>query len=123
MCDCQSDPNYKMVLVVVESPYAGDVQLNTEYARACMHDCLLRGEAPFVSHMLYTQAGVLDDTVPAERQLGINAGFAWRIHAQKTVVYEDLGVSSGMQAGINHAYSVGHTVERRRLGGKWDQKK
>ena len=65
-----------MRLVIVESPYAGDVEENVRYARACLADCLARGEAPFASHLLYTQPGVLDDDVPGERALGIAAGFA-----------------------------------------------
>lgn len=50
-----------MMRVVVESPFAGDIQKNIEYARKCMADCLKRGEAPFASHLLYTQDGILDD--------------------------------------------------------------
>ena len=41
------------------------------YARACVADCLRRGEAPIASHLLYTQPGVLDDDVPEERAQGI----------------------------------------------------
>jgi len=33
--------------VIVESPYAGDVARNVEYARACVRDSLQRGEAPY----------------------------------------------------------------------------
>lgn len=28
-------------LVLLESPYAGDIEANLTYARACMRDCLL----------------------------------------------------------------------------------
>src|SRR5690606_40243334 len=55
-------------LVIVESPYAAkeffDRVRNQDYARAALRDSLLRGEAPFASHLLYTQAGVLDDDIP-----------------------------------------------------------
>lgn len=108
-----------MIPVILESPYAGDVPRNLKYLRACMRDCLLRGEAPFASHGLYTQDGVLDDAVPAEREHGIQAGFAWRSVAQKTVVYVDCGTSRGMQYGIDHAAKLGHTVEYRTLGAAW----
>ena len=57
--------------VILESPYAGNVELNERYARACMADCLRRGEAPYASHLLYTQPGVLDDLVPEQREIGI----------------------------------------------------
>jgi hypothetical protein len=104
-------------IVIIESPFAGNVELNLAYLRAAMHDCLLRGEAPFASHGLYTQPGVLDDGKPEERTLGIEAGFAFRYAAQKTVVYVDLGMSRGMQLGIQHTEQIGCTVERRTLPG------
>jgi hypothetical protein len=107
--------------VIIESPYAGDVERNLRYLRACMADCLRRGEAPFASHGLYTQDGVLDDTVPAERALGITAGFAWRRMADATVVYMDLGVSSGMRFGVTDADRIGCPIEYRELGGEWAQ--
>lgn len=85
-------------IVIIESPYAGDVKKNMEYLRAAIKDCLLRGEAPFASHGLYTQ--VLDDNVPEERECGIQAGFAFREVCDFTIVYEDLGISPGMELGI-----------------------
>jgi hypothetical protein len=108
-----------MIKVIVETPYAGDIETNLTYLRACMRDCLLRGEAPFASHGLYTQPGVLRDEVPEERQHGIEAGFAWRAASDKTIVYTDLGISKGMQYGIAHAESLAHPIEYRKLGGKW----
>lgn len=101
--------------VIVESPFAGDVQRNIAYGRACLHDCLKRGEAPFASHLLYTQEGVLDDNVPGERSLGINAGFIWGQAAEATVVYTDLGISGGMKQGILQAQKEGRPVEYRKL--------
>jgi hypothetical protein len=104
-----------MRLVILESPYAGDVELNLLYARACLRDCLLRGEAPLASHLLYTQPGVTDDRVPAERRLGIAAGLAWGRVAEATVVYEDYGITAGMREGIARAEREGRPVEYRRL--------
>lgn len=105
-----------MVLVILESPYAGNVKRNEAYARICMRDCLLRNEAPLASHLLYTQPGVLDDTVQAERLLGINAGLEWGRLAEKTVVYHDLGTSKGMEYGIARAERENRPVEHRVLG-------
>lgn len=102
-------------LVVVESPYAADPAISLEYVRDAMAHCIARGEAPFASHALYTQPGVLDDTVPDERARGSAAGFAWRHVATATIVYTDLGVSSGMQQGIEHARSIGCPVIYRSL--------
>lgn len=109
-----------MRTVIIESPFAGDIQRNLRYVRACMADCLRRGEAPFASHALYTQPGVLDDNNPAERMLGIEAGFAWRHHADITVVYQDLGMSHGMEEGIKHANLIGRPVVYRTLGPMWE---
>lgn len=106
-----------MKKVIIESPFAGDVEKNLRYLRAAMRDCLRKGEAPFASHALYTQEGVLDDNNPLERSLGIKAGFAWRDVANYTVVYTDLGISKGMDEGIKDAEEVGHNVVYRTLEG------
>jgi hypothetical protein len=105
-----------MIRVILESPYAGDVEANVAYARRALRDCLLRGEAPIVSHLLYTQPGVLEDLIPSERALGIEAGLAWGALAEKTVVYTDRGTSRGMQYGIDRAISEGRPVEFRTIG-------
>jgi hypothetical protein len=88
-----------MKLVIIESPYAGDVEANVSYARKAMADSIhYHGEAPIASHLLYTQPGILDDTVEHERALGISAGLAWRSVAQEAVFYIDRGWSKGMIA-------------------------
>jgi hypothetical protein len=102
-----------MKLVILESPYAGDAERNVTYARACMRDCLQRGEAPMVSHLIYTQ--VLNDDVPEERRLGIDAGLAWGCRADLTAVYIDHGISGGMKHGIANAEAAGRPIEYRRL--------
>lgn len=104
-----------MRLVILESPYAGAVERNVAYARAAVRDSLLRGEAPIASHLLYTQPGVLDDAIPSERQHGIDAGLAWRARADASVVYVDLGISRGMQFGMDAAAAAGIPVEIRSL--------
>jgi len=83
----------------------------------CMHDCLLRGEAPFASHLLYTQEGVLDDKILPERILGIEAGFAWKAVARASVVYVNRGISGGMHLGIREAIVRGQPLEYRSLFG------
>lgn len=82
------------MLTIIESPYAGDVEANVTYARAAMLDSLKRGEYPVASHLLYTQ--MLNDNVPEERALGIQAGLEWRKVCDKAVFYVDRGWSSGM---------------------------
>lgn len=109
-----------MRLVIIESPFAGDVERNTRYARACVRDALQRGEAPIASHLLYTQPGILRDEIPEERRHGIDAGLAWRRVADGSVVYTDLGVSEGMKYGIAAARESGIEIEFRQLGEGWD---
>lgn len=108
--------NETMRLVIVESPFKGDVPANIDYARACVRDALRRGEAPIASHLLYTQPGILDDNDVMERQWGINAGLAWRAVAEASVVYIDRGISEGMKFGIAAAEQAGLDIEYRTLG-------
>lgn len=104
-----------MKLVIIESPYAGDIDRNIKYARECLKDSLLRGEAPIVSHLLYTQKDVLNDNIPNERKLGIDAGLAWKKVADLHVFYIDFGVSEGMKYASEYAKSQNIKVEHRRL--------
>jgi len=112
-----SMPRLTAPRVVVESPYTGDVERNIAYARAALGDCLGRGEAPFASHLLYTQPDVLDDTDPTQRRRGIDAGFAWGVEADAVVVYRDLGISPGMLDGIIHYKTTGLPIVYRTLPG------
>lgn len=105
-----------MKLVILESPYAGDTERNEAYARRAMKDCLLRGEAPFASHLLYMQPGILDDTIPDQRSLGIAAGLLWGREAEITVVYVDYDISDGMRQGIDEAIRYQKPVEYRTIG-------
>lgn len=107
------------LLVILETPYAPSngrtVAENEAYARACMRDSLLRGEAPIASHLLYTQPGVLDDTIPEQRRMGIQAGLAWGLVANLTACYVDNGISPGMREGIERAKAEGRPIELRYL--------
>jgi hypothetical protein len=107
--------------VILESPFQGGLLqrwLNMRFARACLRDCLMRGEAPLASHLLYTQRGVLDDDVPDERQLGIDAGHAWIGSASAMVIYipRSGAITPGMNLGIKRAKEHGIAIEYRRLG-------
>jgi len=92
-----------MKRVILESPYAGDIERNINYARQCVKHSLSLGEAPIASHLLYTQQGILDDTIPEERLQGINSGLKWKEVADLQVFYIDYGISKGMQYGMDYA--------------------
>lgn len=101
--------------VIIESPFAGDVEANIAYARRAVNDCLSRSESPIASHLLFTQPGVLNDEVPEERERGIAAGLAWLPVADAVVAYVDRGISTGMHAAIAAAQKAGKPVEVRHL--------
>jgi hypothetical protein len=96
------------LLVIIESPYAGEVDRNIRYAQAALRDSLGRGEAPLASHLLYTQ--VLD---------GIDAASEFYDVVDRVAVYEDLGISPGMKLGIERASEAGKPVTFRRIPG-WE---
>lgn len=96
-----------MKLVIIESPYAGDIAANEAYARNCMRRCLLSGETPIASHLLFTQPGVLDDQLPDERALGIAAGLEWRRVADYSIFFCGRGWSRGMLAALASAKAEG----------------
>ena len=81
-----------MLRVIIESPYAGDINRNVPYARACLRHSIEMGEAPMASHLLYPQ--VLDETT--ERDKGLQLGYEWMGAADKVVFYTDYGWSPGM---------------------------
>lgn len=107
----------------IESPFGakdpGVLEQNIRYAKACVRDSLHRVEAPYASHLFYTQEGLLDDNDPDERMLGIMAGKEWEKAAVRTAVYIDRGISAGMQLGIEICQEVGRPIVYRSLGALW----
>ena len=120
-----------MKFVIVESPFATRTIImpngseyvvhqdgNVSYARACMHECLAqRNEAPYASHLLYTQPHVLDDDVPHERELGIRAGLEIGSFAQLRIFFLDRGFSSGMAQALKFAEEIKQPCAARFLKG------
>ena len=107
--------------VIIESPFAArgakTVEDHIAYARACVRDSVLRGEAPIASHLLFTQPGILRDEVPSERTMGIEAGLAWAPIADYSVFYTDCGWSSGMLSALSRARANGRKFYFRALFG------
>ena len=99
--------------VLIESPYAGDIEANVAYARRCLRHAIVMGEAPLAGHLLYTQ--VLDDSVPEERTLGISCHTEWIGAVDVVAVYTDRGISKGMQHAIDLARDRGVPVEERSI--------
>lgn len=97
--------------VVLESPWAGDVEKNRLYALCCLRDMFNRNEAPMASHLLYPPA--LDAFTPEARERGMQSGWVWTEVAELVAVYTDRGITEGMIRGIARAESLDIPVERR----------
>lgn len=104
-----------MKRIILESPFVGDVEGNIEYARLCVRDSLMRGEAPIASHLLYTQDKILNDNIPEERDRGIRAGLAWKKVADLHVFYVDKGMSPAMKIAMGYANEKNIPTELRYL--------
>lgn len=104
-----------MKRVILESPFAGDIERNINYARKCVRHSLSLGEAPIASHLLYTQEGILDDEIEEEREWGIKAGLVWKQVAEGHVFYIDYGTSKGMQYAIDYATQNNIEIEYRTI--------
>lgn len=102
-----------MRLVIIESPFAGGVTRNVEYARRALLHSLRQGEAPAASHLLYPQ--VLDDLDAHDRARGLAAGLAWAPHAEAAIFYVDHGISPGMRAAWAYYLSIGLVIETRKI--------
>ena len=95
-----------MKRVFVCSAYRGDVTANVEVARAACREVLRQGDAPFAPHLLYPD--VLDDDVPAERTLGMEAGRRWLAASHEVLVVGP--VTAGMREEIATAEALGIPV-------------
>lgn len=102
-----------MRLVIIESPFAGDLERNYEYLQFAIADSIHRGESPYASHKLIT--GALDDDIPEERDLGIRAGYAWWKHAATIIFYVDYGMSPGMHKALQRAKTMQMATEMRKI--------
>lgn len=110
-------------LVLIESPFKAPTEkqfrIQYNYLVSCVRHSIGLGESPYCTHGFFTQ--FLDDNDQHERMLGIRLGLSWGKHATKTIVYEDLGISTGMRYGIEDAINNRRPVERRLLGGSWER--
>ncbi|MDD3543096.1 MAG: hypothetical protein PHO69_10500 [Petrimonas sp.] len=98
-----------MKLIYVASPYAGDIEQNTEFARKACRHVMNEGHAFFAPHLLYPQ--LLDDSKPQERQAGLDMGLAMLPRCDELWCYGDR-ISFGMHLEIEEAVRLGIPVRR-----------
>ena len=98
-----------MKLIYVASPYAGDIEANVRYAEDACRFVMHKGHAFFAPHLLYP--AVLDDSVPAERALGMSMGLLMLGKCDELWAFGDR-ISAGMKAEIEEAVRLGIPVKR-----------
>lgn len=94
-------------LCYICSPYRGDTERNTEYAKELTRLALDNGYAPITPHLYLTQ--VLDEDVPEQREKGMAAGMAMLQQCSYILIGSRYGLSEGMMAEIDAAYGAGLT--------------
>jgi len=101
-----SDPSRGRVFIC--SKYAGDIEHNVKVALALCRMAVEAGLAPFAPHLLYPQ--FLDESDPAQRDLGISLGLRFMETCGVVWVYVGEGVSDGMRCEMEHAQRLGKPV-------------
>ena len=97
-----------MKLIYVASPYAGDIERNTEFAKDACRFVMNEGHAFFSPHLLYPQ--VLNEHDSDDRRLGLNMGKEALAHCDELWVFGDT-ISCGMQNEIDAAQELGIPIK------------
>jgi len=100
-----------MLRVFVCSPFAGSASEREENVKTAVAICqalCAAGAAPFAPHLFFP--AFLNDEYHDDRALGFACGLAWLDAADAVVVYTGRGITSGMEAEINHAMRVGKPI-------------
>ena len=87
-------------LVYICSPFAGDMERNTQRARRYSRFAVRNGAIPFAPHLLFPQ--FLDDGKPAERAIGRFRGMVLLGKCEQLWVFGKT-ISTGMAAEIEKA--------------------
>ena len=85
--------------VYVASPYAGDTESNVKAAVSYCRQVIRAGYMPVASHLMYPQ--ILDDSDPAQRELGLLFGLALLKLCDEVWVFGP--VSPGMEQEVREA--------------------
>lgn len=114
-------------VVVLESPFSGDIDRHVAYGQRCMADARERKEIVIMPHLLWTQHHkakhhFVSDFAPefeiknGGREASLEQIKELRRRADKTVFYIDYGYSSGMRHALDHCKEEGLPYEERILG-------
>lgn len=95
-------------MIYVCSPYRGDIEKNTAFARKCCKSICNSGEIPIAPHLYFTQ--FLDDTDDRERKMGMQFGLQLLDLCCAVWVFGNT-ISEGMKAEIEYAIQHGKVVK------------
>lgn len=95
-------------MVYVCSPFAGDVEKNTENARKYCRYVLNKMKMPLAPHLHYPQ--FMDDNNPAERTLALSFGLRFIDFCSELWVFGP-EISAGMKMEIEYAERIGKPVK------------
>lgn len=98
-----------MKLIYVASPYAGDIEKNTEFAKEACRHVMNEGHAFFAPHLLYP--AILDEQQPEQRQRGLDMGLAMLPRCDELWCYGGR-ISFGMHLEIEEAGRLGIPIRR-----------
>ena len=98
-----------MKTIYVASPYAGDTQKNTEFAKSACRFVMNEGHAFFCPHLLYPS--FLDEHNSEERQLGLDMGIAMLHSCDELWCFGD-HISLGMMNEIEEAQRLSIPTRR-----------
>ena len=96
-------------IIYIASPYAGDVDINVEFARCACRYCVEQGDTPLAVHLIYPQ--LYNDRDPEQRQTGMRLGRHVLTKCDEMWVCGDT-ISPGMAAEIAEAGKLGIPVRQ-----------
>ena len=107
--DTSTRANIMSAVYAAQSPYAGDIETNTAFAKKACWYAIHQGHTPIAVHLLYPQ--MLDDAEPTEREIGLRLGH------RVLEVCDELWlcggrVSSGMAREIEEAQRLGIPIRQ-----------
>ena len=98
-----------MKIIYIASPYAEDIEKNTEFAKTACRFVMEQGHAYFCPHLLYPN--ILDEHNPKGRQLGLDMGLAILQSCDELWCFGD-HISQGMMSEIEEAQRLSIPTRR-----------
>lgn len=107
-------------MIYICSPYAGNTEENTAFARQACGYAIRQGAVPLAPHLLYPQ--ILNDSVPEEREIGIRLGLDILERCEELWICGDR-MSAGMKRETAYAKARGIPVRRSLYVRSWGIKR